>query len=134
MSKIEEKHIPTMIENTIVTMVDIVGIKTGECGRSCEKHSVCGLSLEVHDIVKIRKMEIINEYEAEETAMAVILVERGVETCRVGYLSRSMFEVYQYLDGLTAKISKIITKDDESHMRRKMYQNKGYALAIVYRD
>ena len=55
----------------------------------------------------IRKTEIINEYDAKETAMAIVLFEHSVKTCQVGYLSHLMFEVCQHLDGLKAKISKI---------------------------
>ena len=54
-----------MIENPILTMVDILGIQTPERGRSCDKHKICGLSLEVDMLVRILKTDIINEYNAD---------------------------------------------------------------------
>ena len=114
------------------TMVEIVGIKDDERGRSCANHNVCSDILSVGMLVKINKVEIINEYKKQETAMAVNVIVDNVETCRVGFLSRIMFELYQFLDGKIARIVSIYGDADDITLRRKMHMNKGVALAHVY--
>jgi hypothetical protein len=52
--------------------------------------------------------------------------------CRVGFLSRIMFDVYQHLDGKIARIISIYSNADDIKLRRKMHMNKGVALARVY--
>ena len=114
------------------TMVEIVGIKDDERGRSCVNHNVCGDILSVGMLVKINKVEIINEYKKQETAMAINVIVDNIETCRVGFLSRIMFEVYQFLDGKIARIVSIYSDADDIKLCRKMHMNKGVALAKVY--
>ena len=114
------------------TMVEIVGIKDDERGRSCINHDVCGDILSAGMLVKINKVEIINEYKKAETAMAINVIVDNVETCHVGVLSRIMFDVYQHLDGKIARIISIYSDADDIKLRRKMHMNKGVALARVY--
>ena len=52
-------------------MIEIVGIKDGECGQSCSMHRVCGESLCVGMFFRIRSVKILNESGMLEVAMAV---------------------------------------------------------------
>ena len=48
------KHHPTGVE------VEVVGIESGDQGRSCEEHKVCGLVIEPDTVVRFRAVTIIN--------------------------------------------------------------------------
>ena len=48
------KHHPTGVE------VEVVGIESGDRGRSCEEHEVCGSVIEPDTVVRFRSVTIIN--------------------------------------------------------------------------
>ena len=50
--------------------VEIVGLEQPNNGRSCERHSACGFSLEEDDVVRLRKVQVLDEHGFKEYAIA----------------------------------------------------------------
>ena len=114
-------------------MIEIVGIKDGERGRSCSIHRVCGESLMVGMYFRIRKVQIVNESGVLEYTMAVnSMPDNSNEMCRVGFINRVFFEESKLLNGHVGKVIKIYDDADDLPLRRKMHMNKGVALGRVF--
>lgn len=114
-------------------MIEIVGIKDGERGRSCSMHRVCGESLCVGMYFRLRKVKIVNKSGVLEYTMAVnSMPDNSNEMCHVGFINRVFFEESVVLNGCVGKIVKIYNDADDLPLRRKMHMNKGVALAKVY--
>jgi hypothetical protein len=65
---------------------EIVGIASGESGRTCESHKVCREVLAVGDLVKF-KLVVIEADDEEEEA---IKIRDGTESCHVAFLLRHL--------------------------------------------
>ena len=114
-------------------MIEIVGIKDGERGRSCSMHRVCGESLCVGMYFRLRKVKIVNECGVLEHTMAVnSMPDNSNEMCCVGFINRVFFEESKFLNGFVGKIIKIYNDADDFPLRRKMHMNKGGVLARVF--
>jgi hypothetical protein len=64
--------------------VEVVGIVTGDRGRSCEEHDVCGTVVKEGTLLCLRKEQILVD-EQEETAISCYWVTDGIDRCRVGF-------------------------------------------------
>jgi hypothetical protein len=75
-------------------VVDIVGIKEGSRGCSCEHHAICGNNIILDCVVRLRKVQIVADDGHEETAVAAYWVSDGVDLCQVGFLPllRTIFD------------------------------------------
>jgi hypothetical protein len=62
--------------------VEIVGIGSGEIGRSCEIHEVCGEHVGVGYLVTF-KLVVIEVDGKEEEAIKAIHIQDGTESCHV---------------------------------------------------
>jgi hypothetical protein len=67
---------------------EIVGLKSGTSGRSCEAHFCCGASLHVGDLVRFRLVMLEVQGGAPFEALKVIKIKDGTEGCHVGFLPR----------------------------------------------
>ena len=76
----------TMSTESEGVLVDVVGIKASNRGRSCEEHTCCGSALELDSVVRFRRVQIINDAGKEEGALAVYWVTDAIDRCRVGFL------------------------------------------------
>ena len=64
--------------------------------------------------------------------LEVYLVVDGVETCKVGYLSKEFCGEADYLDNKYIMVDDVFTENDEDvDRRRKFYQCYGYALGTI---
>ena len=66
---------------------EIVGLASGESGRACESHEICGHHLAVGDLVKFKVVVLEQEGEVE-TKIKVIKIRDGTEGCHIGFLLR----------------------------------------------
>lgn len=85
-------------------MVDIVGVNTGDRGRSCEEHDICGSALGLDFVVRFRSVQIVGDDGKEETALAAYWVTDGIDCCRVGFLPRHLVKHKKVYDGKAAQI------------------------------
>jgi hypothetical protein len=67
---------------------EIVGLKSGTNGRSCEAHLCCGASLHVGDLVRFRLVMLEVQGGAPVEALKVLKIKDGTEGCHVGFLPR----------------------------------------------
>jgi hypothetical protein len=64
--------------------------------------------------------------------LEVYLVVDGVDTCKVGYLSKEFCGEADYLDNKYIRVDDVFTENDEDVDRhRKFYHSYGYALGII---
>jgi hypothetical protein len=113
--------------------IEIVGTEASSNGRSCKAHEVCGRSDLFDDVVvRLRKVQILNEQQIEETAIAAYLVSDGIDQCRVGFLQRHLLKYVCQYDGVLAQVTEVYCADSESPTKRKKYHhNRGCCLAAI---
>ena len=64
--------------------------------------------------------------------LEVYLVVDGVDTCKVGYLSKEFCGEAAYLDNKYIRVDDVFTEnDDDVDRRRKFYQCYGFALGTI---
>lgn len=51
--------------------VEVVGIKASTNGRSCHMHDVCGSLIKEATVLRTQKVQIVNAFSKEETALTV---------------------------------------------------------------
>ena len=115
-------------------VVEIVGTLMGDRGRSCEEHAVCGSVLEEDMVVRLRKVQVLVDGGAEETAIACYWVTDGIDCCRVGFLMRHMVKHAYLYDGALAQVTRVFNGNEEecSREERRMYHAKrGYCHATI---
>ena len=81
--------------------------------------------MHVHCVPCWRRGQWWNDYE-------VYLVVDGVDTCKVGYLSKEFCGEADYLDNKNIRVDDVFTDNDEDvDRRRKFYQSYGFALGTI---
>ena len=112
--------------------VEIVGLEQTNNGRSCEQHSACGFSLEEDDVIRLRKVQVLDEHGYEESAIAAFRVSDGIDSCRVGFLPRNHVKHWKIYEGVLCQVLEIYSETSESaSCRREYYQNHGYCKAAL---
>ena len=99
----EEPHHPSGI------IVEIVGMERSNQGCSCEEHLNCREVMAEDVIVRLRKVIFLVEGK-EETAIAAIWINDGIDCCRVGFLPRHMVKH----TGVVAQCTRIFSGDTEA--------------------
>lgn len=113
-------------------MIEIVGIKRGERGRSCKEHAVCGSAVLQEDtVVRIRKCQILLDDGKEESALAENWVSDGIDRCRVGFLPRHLIQYADDYDGRLAQVVEIYAGSDSPSKRRKNARGYGCCCAVL---
>ena len=134
--KTELRAAANMSHHPVGITVDIVGITSGDRGRSCEEHEVCGSILELDMVVRIKREQVIVDGR-EETALTVNWVSDGIDRCRVGFLRKALVKHHNRYNGRLAQITEIYTPDDDSPSKRRLYhQSRGCAVGTIidYRE
>jgi hypothetical protein len=120
------------------TLVDIVGTETGENGRTCHAHEVCGSQLVPGSKVHIRKeMPISPTTGNKEDCLVAYVVGDGVMTwCKVGYLPRhlAICRAKDY-NGMYARVVEVYSpRSLNITKRQKRHRNLGCYVATVLGD
>eukprot|EP00977_Amphora_coffeiformis_P007465 scaffold1634_cov137-Amphora_coffeaeformis.AAC.4 len=119
------------LRNPTGTTVDIVGTAASDKSCSCINHKCCGEVLKEDVVVRIKAVQIKVDGN-EETAMSVVHVTGGVDSCRVGFLRHFMVKHKDEYDGLLCQIIDILDEKSESPSdRAKVHRNKGYCRAVL---
>lgn len=115
-------------------VVEIVGTERGDQGRSCEEHHInCGEVLAEDVVVRLRKVQILVEGK-EETAIAAVWINDGIDRCRVGFLPRHMVKHAARYDGAVAQVTRVFSGDAnvcDTAERRAFHRNHGCCLAAI---
>jgi hypothetical protein len=72
--------------------VEIVGLKLGTSGRSCESHLCCGASPHVCDLVRFRLVMLEVQGGAPVKALKVLKIKDGTKGCHFGFLPRHILK------------------------------------------
>jgi hypothetical protein len=119
------------------TIIDIVGTETGENGRLCHAHEVCGAQLFPGSKVRIRKETVISPTMGdEEDCLVAYVIRNGVMTCKVGYLLRHLaIRRTDDYDGMYARVVEVYSPRSPSIAKRqKCHRNLGCCVAKVLGD
>jgi hypothetical protein len=68
---------------------EIVGLKSGTNGGSCEEYLSCDASLHVGDLVRFRLVMLEVQGGAPFEALQVLKIKYGTEGCHVGFTSKA---------------------------------------------
>jgi hypothetical protein len=71
---------------------EIVGLKSGTSGRSCEAYLCCGASLHVGDLVRLRLVMLEVQGGAPVEALKVLKIKDVTEGCHFGFLPRHILK------------------------------------------
>ena len=112
-------------------LVNIVGIKSSNRGRSCEEHACCGSSLELDLVVRFRREQIVTYAGQEEAALAVYWVTDAVDRCWVGLLPRHLLKHSNKYDGKAAQIVAFLDLSESPGDKAKYHRNAGVCRAVM---
>ena len=65
-------------------------------------------------MVRLRKVQVVNDEGEEEAAIAAHWVTDGVDRCRVGFLDQHCIRHYKRYKGKLAQVVSIYGEDDNS--------------------
>jgi hypothetical protein len=114
-------------------VVEIVGTEWGDQGRSCEEHVNCGEVMAEDVVVRLRKVQILVEGK-EETAIAAVWINDGIDRCRVGFLPCHMVKHAARYDGAVAQCTRVFSGNADAcdtAERRQFHKNHGCCLAAI---
>ena len=113
-------------------VVEIVGIRECNRGRSCAVHECCGKALKVDSVVRIKACSIwISELNKEEDAIEVVLVSGGKDTCRVGFLPAFLIDDARLVHNRLAQVVSFLEDRTEKKLLNKNNQFRGMCRAQV---
>lgn len=108
--------------------VDIVGLSKADCERTCDRHEVCGRSVQLEDVLILKK--IVLEFEGKrEAAVEARKLQNGQISCRVGFVARNMAKLI-YNDTLV-KVVTLYECSESAQDRRRSHRNNGMLLAAI---
>lgn len=107
-----------------------MGINTGNRGRNCEEHAVCGTVFEQDSLVRFR-WEKIDVDGVEQPALCVYWVTDGVDRCRVGFLQRHLLKHKKDYDGKLAQVVEFLATSESPGDRAKAHRCHGVCRAAL---
>jgi hypothetical protein len=115
-------------------VVEIVGMKMGDRGRSCEEHpNNCGEVLANNVVVHLRKVQIVVDGR-KEMAIAAYWVSDGIDCCRVGFFPCHMVKHAVRYKGALAQVTRVFSNDpmcSDTAEHCMFHKNKGCYLAAI---
>ena len=102
-----------------ITIEIVLGTEASGNGRTCDAHDVCGSTLSDDVVVRLRKVQILNDSGAEETAIAVYLVSDCIDQCQVGFLQQHLLPHAKKYGGTLAHITEVYASDSKSPSKQK---------------
>ncbi len=115
-------------------VVEIVGTEMSDQGHSCEEHlKNCGKVMANDVVVRLRKVQIMVE-GWEETAIATVWINDGIDCCRIGSLPHHMVAHANRYDGAVAQVIRIFSGDPtfcNSAECRIVHKNRGCCLTAI---
>jgi hypothetical protein len=115
-------------------VVEIVGMEMNDQGRTCKEHLNCGEVMVNNVVVRLQKVQILVEGQ-EETAIATIWINNGINRCRIGFLPCHMVAHAARYDGAVAQVTCVFSNDPtfcDSVEHRMFHKNKGCCLAAIF--
>jgi hypothetical protein len=107
--------------------VEIVGTERSNQGRSCNEHLICGEVMAEDVVVCLRNVQILVEGK-EETAIAAIWINDGIDHSRVGFLPRHMVKHAARYNGAVVQCTRVFSANAnicDTAERRAFHKNRG---------
>ncbi len=123
----KEPHHPSGV------IVEVVGMERSNQGRSCEEHLNCGEVMAEDVVVHLRKVQILVEGK-DETAIAAILINDGIDCCHVGFLPRHMVKHMARYNDTVTQCTRVFSGDADACNTaecRAFHKNSGCCLAAI---
>jgi hypothetical protein len=114
-------------------VVEIVGTEMNDQGCTCKEHLNCGEVMANDVVVRLWKVQILVEGR-EETAIAAVWINDGIDRCCVGFLPCHMVAHAARYDRAVAQVTRVFSDDPtfcNSVERRMFHKNKGCCLAAI---
>ena len=115
-------------------MVEIIGMEQGDWGCTCKEHLCnCGEVLAEDVVVRLRRVQVLVEGK-EETAIAAVWINDGIDRCRIGFLPLHMVKHAARYDGAVAQVTRVFCGDVDAcdtAERRAFHKNHGCCLAAI---
>jgi hypothetical protein len=120
------------LERLVGTLVDVVGTTANNRGRSCPRHSCCGMQVVEKSTVAFRREQLVFREGREEDVIAVYLVVHGVITCKVGFLPAHLNHRARDYDGLVARVVSVYSDRCTNLVKRQKFRrNFGCCAAKI---
>jgi len=120
------------LERLVGTLVDIVGTTANNRGRSCPRHSCCGMQVAEKLTVAFCREQLVFRDQQEEDVVAVYLVLHGVMTCKVGFLPAHQNHCARNYDGLVARVVAVYSDRCTNLVKRQKFRrNFGCCAAKI---
>ena len=103
--------------------MDVVGLSASENGRSCDRHPICGSVVTEGSVLRARHVEL-----PTGGAMAVHLIEDGIESCRVGFLKNCYIKYHERYNGRLLKVIRLYAISPSQQDRRRSHRYRGMCL------
>ena len=112
--------------------MEVYGLASGSNGRNCMSHEICGKKVMVGSVMRLKKCVVKNAFDEHEEAIACIMVEDGMETCRVGFAPRFLIGTKQMDNNLNKHImvTELYADSSDSAKKRKSFRNVGVAGVV----
>jgi hypothetical protein len=109
---------------------EIVGLASGESGRACESHEICGHHVAVGDLVKF-KVVVLEEEGGLETKIKAVKIRDGTESCHIGFLPRHI--VYGgKKEQITNKFGQVLELYKDSNDMTKKGRMIGFVVLLPF--
>jgi hypothetical protein len=83
-------------------------------------------------VVRLRKVQVLNSYGKEETAIAAYLESDGIDQCRAGFLQHYFAAHARLFDGVLAQVTEMYSiTSDCSIKQKKCPYNMGCCLSAL---
>ena len=120
------------LERLVGTLVDVVGTTANNRGRSCPRHSCCGMQVAEKSTVAFRREQLVFRDQREEDVVAVYLVAHGVMTCKVIFLPAHINHRARNYDGLVARVIAVYSDRCTNLVKRQKFRrNFGCCAAKI---
>ena len=86
--------------------VKIIGTDCSTHGRSCYAHHICGSLLTLDVVVRLRRLQIVDNGK-ERSVIAAYHVTDGIDSCCVGFLKRELTKFSRLYKGVLAQVSSV---------------------------
>jgi len=86
--------------------VKVIGTDCSTHGRSCYAHHICGSLLTLDVVVRLRRLQIVDNGK-ERSVIAAYHVTDGIDSCCVGFLKRELTKFSRLYEGVLAQVSSV---------------------------
>ena len=118
--------------------MEMIGLHHATNGRSCTSHKCCGKTLEVNQVLRLRKC-VVDVLGEPEEAIKCVRIEDGSKGCVVGFLPKALLKVkklqHHFMSdpGPFVQVTEIYSDSESLQKHCKSHSNFGMASIVFLR-